>query len=83
MAQIGRQTAVVEIGRLRLVGALAWHLWWIVHLMYLAGFQNRLIVFLQWAWSYFTHDRPALLITERDQPEELDVSSLEVAAGKP
>lgn len=69
MAQIGRQTAVVQIGSLRLVGVLAWHLWWIVHLMYLAGFQNRLIVFLQWTWSYFTHSRPALLITQRDEPE--------------
>jgi NADH dehydrogenase len=65
MAQIGRQTAVVQIGSLRLVGVLAWHLWWIVHLLYLAGFQNRLIVFLQWAWSYFTHSRPALLITRQ------------------
>lgn len=69
MAQIGRRTAVVQIGALRLVGVLAWHLWWIVHLMYLAGFQNRLIVFMQWTWTYFTHNRPALLITRRDEPE--------------
>jgi NADH dehydrogenase len=82
MAQIGRQTAVVEIGRLRLVGVLAWHLWWIVHLMHLAGFQNRLIVFLQWAWSYFTHNRPALLITERDQLQDLETGGLEVVASK-
>ncbi|MBK8901192.1 MAG: NAD(P)/FAD-dependent oxidoreductase [Anaerolineaceae bacterium] len=75
MAQIGRQTAVVQIGSLRLIGVLAWHLWWIVHLMYLAGFQNRLIVFLQWTWSYFTHSRPALLITQRDEHQQ-EVPSL-------
>lgn len=69
MAQIGWQTAVVQIGSVRLVGVLAWHLWWILHLMYLAGFQNRLIVFLQWTWSYFTHSRPALLITRQNESE--------------
>ena len=70
------------MGVLRLVGTLAWHIWWIVHPVYLAGFQNRLIVFLQWAWSYFTHDRPALLITERepeDTPDIFEIPSIESA----
>lgn len=82
MAQIGRQTAVVQMGSLRLVGALAWHLWWMVHLIYLVGFQNRLVVFFHWAWSYFTHDRSALLITQRqlaDVPELFEPSSLKAA----
>jgi NADH dehydrogenase len=67
MAQVGRQTAVIQIGSFRLAGKLAWHLWWMIHLMYLVGFQNRPIVFLRWVWSYFTHERHALLIIE---PEE-------------
>lgn len=81
MAQIGRHAAVVQIGRFRLVGVLAWHIWWIVHLLYLAGFNRRLIVFLQWAWSYFTHTRPALLITRRATEDGPNLPTLQPAGG--
>jgi NADH:ubiquinone reductase (H+-translocating) len=63
MATIGRAAAVAELGRVWLWGYPAWLMWLFVHLMYLAQFQNRVLVFLQWAWNYFTFNRAARLIT--------------------
>ncbi len=63
MATIGRKLAVAEIGRLRLWGLPAWLAWLFVHLMYLAEFQNRVLVLVQWGWNYFTRNRSARLIT--------------------
>lgn len=62
MAVIGRKAAVAKIGRLRFTGWLAWLMWLFVHLMFLVGFENRLLVFIQWAWNYFTRNRRARLI---------------------
>ena len=64
LATIGRAAAVAELGRLRFSGFPAWVLWLVVHLMYLVGFANRVLVLFQWAWYYFTHNRTARLITE-------------------
>lgn len=66
MAVIGRNAAVADPGWLRLCGFPAWLLWLFVHLLYLVQFQNRLLVLMQWAWSYFSRNRSALLIPERD-----------------
>lgn len=63
MATIGRAAAVAEAGWLRVSGHLAWLAWLFVHLMGLVAFQNRLLVLVQWAWSYFTFNRSARLIT--------------------
>jgi NADH dehydrogenase len=63
-AIIGRQSAVFDFGRWRLKGALAWLLWALVHIYLLAGFQNRLLVAVQWLWRYATYDRGARLIVE-------------------
>lgn len=65
MATIGRRRAVLESGRLRLTGFLAWSAWLLVHIYYLSGFRNRLLVLIQWAWSYFTFARGARLIVEK------------------
>lgn len=62
MATIGRSRAVVEIGRLRFAGLPAWLLWIVVHIYYLTGFENRLLVVIQWAWSYLSFRRGARLI---------------------
>ncbi len=62
MAVIGRKAAVARIGRLRFTGWFAWLMWLFVHLMFLVGFENRLLVFIQWAWNYFTRNRRARLI---------------------
>jgi NADH dehydrogenase len=63
LAVIGRKSAVVEIGKLHVKGLIAWLLWLFVHLMYLVGFQNRVIVFVRWGIQYLTFDRGARLIT--------------------
>jgi NADH dehydrogenase len=62
MATIGRSRAIVEIGSLRMSGFIAWLVWIVVHIYYLTGFQNRILVVLQWAWSYLTFTRGARLI---------------------
>jgi NADH dehydrogenase len=63
MATIGRSRAVAEIGRVRLSGFLAWLAWLVVHIFYLIDFRNRLLVLIDWAWSYFTYRRGSRLIT--------------------
>lgn len=63
MATIGRSRAIAERGELRLSGLAAWMAWLTVHLYFLVGFRNRLIVLLNWAWSYFTYQRGSRLIT--------------------
>ena len=65
MATIGRSRAVAELGRLKLGGFLAWLLWLVVHIYYLTGFRNRLLVVLQWAWFYLSFHRGARLILEK------------------
>ena len=64
MATIGRAAAVAEIRALHLSGFPAWLAWLLVHLFFLIGFENRLLVMLQWATSYFSYERGARLITE-------------------
>jgi NADH dehydrogenase len=62
MATIGRSRAIVQSGRLRFDGLLAWWAWLLIHIYYLATFRNRLFVLIQWAWSYLTFARGARLI---------------------
>jgi NADH dehydrogenase len=69
LATIGRREAVVEFGRLRLSGRLAWLIWSAAHIYFLIGFRNRLIVALDWLWSYLTYQRGARLITGPDPIE--------------
>jgi NADH dehydrogenase len=64
LATIGRGAAVARIGRIKSSGFVAWLLWLFIHIFFLIGFRNRLIVLMQWAWSYITFDRGARLITE-------------------
>ena len=66
MATIGRSRAILEIGSLKLGGLLAWLLWLVIHIYYLTGFDKRLLVVTEWAWSYVTFARGARLITGRD-----------------
>ncbi len=63
LATIGRAAAVADLGKIKLSGYLAWLTWLFVHILYLIGFRNRLLVMIQWAWSYLTYDRGARLIT--------------------
>jgi NADH dehydrogenase len=70
LATIGRAAAVADFRWIRFSGYLAWLLWLFVHLMYLVGFENRLLVFIRWAWNYFTRNRGARLIAH-DRSEEI------------
>jgi NADH dehydrogenase len=63
LATIGRAAAVAELGRLRLTGLPAWLAWLFVHIYFLIGFRNRLLVMLQWAWLYLKYEGGARLIT--------------------
>lgn len=63
LATIGRAAAVAEFGKIHISGFVAWLSWLFVHILFLIGFQNRLLVFIQWAWSYVTYERGARLIT--------------------
>jgi NADH:ubiquinone reductase (H+-translocating) len=62
MATIGRNRAVADFPFIRLRGFLAWFLWMAVHLMTLVGFRNRVVVFINWLWNYFSYDRAIRLI---------------------
>jgi NADH dehydrogenase len=63
MAVIGRSAAVADLRGRHLSGFIAWMAWLFIHLLYLAQFQNRLLVLIQWAWNYVTWNRSARLIT--------------------
>ncbi len=67
LATIGRARAVADVKGVRLSGFIAWVTWLLVHLWYLIGFQNRLLVLIRWSFSFFTHGRGARLIT--NEPE--------------
>jgi NADH dehydrogenase len=67
LATIGRAAAVAQFGKFELSGYFAWLAWLFVHIFFLIGFRNRLIVMIQWAWSYLTYERGARLITGSDE----------------
>ena len=67
MATIGRASAIADFGWLRLTGFVAWLAWLFVHILNLIGFRNRLVVMVQWAWSYFSYQRAIRLITGDDR----------------
>ncbi len=62
MATVGRNRAVVDINKIHFQGIFAWFTWMFVHLMTLVGFRNKLVVFVNWVWSYFSYDRGTRLI---------------------
>ena len=63
LATIGRAAAIAEFGKIHISGFIAWLSWLFVHVFFLIGFRNRVLVLIQWAWSYFTYERGAQLIT--------------------
>jgi len=68
MATIGRAQAVADFGRFQARGWSAWVLWLLIHVIYLTGFRNRLLVLVQWAFAYVTYQRSIRLITGEDVP---------------
>ena len=70
MATIGRNKAVAEIGGMKFKGFIAWLIWLFVHLYALIGAKNKLFVFINWIWNYFTYDQSLrLIINPKDQNE--------------
>ena len=63
LATIGRAAAVAQFGRLLMSGFLAWVAWLLIHIYFLIGFRNRILVILQWAWLYLRYESGARLIT--------------------
>ena len=66
MATIGRNAAVASAFGLNFQGYLAWLVWLLLHLYYLIGFRNRVVVMLNWVWYYWFHERQVRLITRRE-----------------
>jgi NADH dehydrogenase len=62
LATIGRMAAVVHLGKLRLSGVLAWWFWLLVHIAFLIGFRNRIIVLIEWAWAYWSYQRHGRIV---------------------
>jgi NADH dehydrogenase len=80
LATIGRRSAVADIRGLKLSGSIAWATWLLVHLWYLVGFQNRVLVFIRWSFSFFSHGRGSRLITG-EGTEATSASDGEAASG--
>ncbi len=77
LATIGRRAAVVDLGRVRITGLLAWWFWLSAHIFFLIGFRNRLVVLIDWAAAYWTYRRSARIIvgTHKGSPEHPAESS--------
>ncbi|HRE87787.1 MAG TPA: NAD(P)/FAD-dependent oxidoreductase [Myxococcota bacterium] len=65
LATIGKMSAVAALGKLRFAGRLAWLLWVVVHIMFLASFRSRIVVMFEWAWAWFSWSRPSRIILEK------------------
>lgn len=70
LATIGRKAAVVDFGPLRFSGIWAWWFWLTAHLFFLIGFRNRLVVLVDWAWSYWTYQRNARILGAATSPPD-------------
>ena len=77
LATIGRAAAIAQFGKLHISGFIAWLSWLFIHIFFLIGFRNRVLVMFQWAWSYFTYERSARLIT--GESRIMAVASMEYA----
>ena len=69
MATIGRNRAVADFSKLHFKGIIAWFLWMFVHLVQIIGIRNKLVIFSNWAWNYFTYDRGTRLIIRTFKPK--------------
>ncbi|KRE89110.1 pyridine nucleotide-disulfide oxidoreductase [Frateuria sp. Soil773] len=72
LASIGRGAAVVDVRGMRLSGLFAWWFWLVAHIFFLIGFRNRLVVMLDWAWSYCTWQRNARIIVGKGNDDDDD-----------
>jgi NADH dehydrogenase len=83
MSTIGRAAAVAQIGKVHLSGFIAWLAWLLVHLLQLVGFENRILVFVQWAGNYLTRNKAARLITGTSSTSKASKSPGQPTSGDP
>jgi len=83
LATIGRDSAIADLGRIKLTGWIAWVLWGVVHIFFLIGFRNRLAVFLNWIWAWLTYGRGARLITGDTAPLVGEIGSRHAPRSNP
>jgi len=81
LATIGRAAAVGQFGKVELSGYFAWLAWLFIHILFLIGFRNRIVVMINWAWAYLTYERGARLITGSDKLPGWNTSPATVEAG--
>lgn len=81
LATIGRLAAVVDLRGAKFSGWFAWWFWLLAHVFFLIGFRNRLVVMLNWAWSYWSYQRAARIIVEQADSPELEPSSTSTKTG--
>lgn len=74
MATIGRNKAVVDLGKLKFAGFSAWFIWMFVHLWFLVGFRNRIVTFFNWVYNYINYDRAARLIVRPFKSKKIEMS---------
>jgi NADH dehydrogenase len=74
LATIGRKRAVIQMGRLKLQGFIAWLIWCVAHIYFLIGFRNRFVVALNWFWNYVTFQRGTRLITGMEGARAEDIA---------
>lgn len=74
LATIGRKRAVIQMGRLKLQGFIAWVIWCVAHIYFLIGFRNRFVVALNWLWNYVTFQRGTRLITGMEGAHAEDIA---------
>jgi NADH dehydrogenase len=74
LATIGRKRAVIQMGRLKLQGFIAWVIWCVAHIYFLIGFRNRFVVALNWLWNYVTFQRGTRLITGMEGARAQDIA---------
>jgi NADH:ubiquinone reductase (H+-translocating) len=77
MATVGRNFAVVQIGRIRVAGFVGWLMWLFVHLTYIITFRSKAVVLINWGWNYIFYDRPVRLITEVSSDRATDQQDTE------
>ena len=84
LATIGRAAAIAQFGKIHISGFIAWLSWLFIHIFFLIGFRNRVLVLIQWAWSYLTYERGARLITgSTDLPGWSGITPMSPTVPKP
>lgn len=77
IATIGRNKAVVDLGKLRFGGFFAWFIWMFVHLWFLVGFRNRVVTFFNWVYNYINYDKAARLILRPFKAKKMEMNDVE------